>query len=164
MRYYLALLATLLCLLKVVSGLQHTIRTQPRAAFVVLAHDSQLDEMVTTMHQLEAKFNRRYHYHWVFFTNMDFSEEFKIITSNATNATCVYEQIPKEHWYLPQWINNSQHEVDLNIMCDAAAGNTRMQSDPHIYRWNSGLFAREKRLRNYDWFWKVEPGVSLHIL
>lgn len=28
------------------------------------------------------------------------------------------------------------------------------------YRWNLGSFAREHRMRDYDWFWRVEPGVS----
>ena len=117
--------------------------------------------MITTMHQLEAKFNRRYHYHWVFFTNGEFSEEFRVITSNATSATCVYEKIPAEHWSLPQGIDHPRYEADVSFVCDAEAGKTYMHSDPHMYRWNSGLFAREKRLRAYDWFWKVNPGVSI---
>jgi Glycolipid 2-alpha-mannosyltransferase len=136
---------------------------KPKAAFVVLAHDYELPEMVASMQQLEGTFNKRYHYHWVFFSNEEFSETFRRVTSNATNATCVYEQIPSQHWTLPQWVNHPQYDADLDLMCDAGTGKTCMHSDPHMYRWNSGLFAKEKRLRDYDWFWKVEPGVGTNI-
>jgi hypothetical protein len=138
----------------------HRPASRPRAAFVSLARESQLEAMVASMHQLEARFNRRYHYHWVFFSNDGFSETFRRVTSNATRATCVYEQIAAAHWTLPQWIHHPRYDADLELMCAEEGGHTCMQNDPSMYRWNSGLFAREKRLRDYDWFWKVEPGVS----
>jgi hypothetical protein len=154
------LLVLFLFLFSAVSGVRsHHGTKRPRAAFVALAHDAELSEMIMSMQQLEARFNRRYHYHWVFFSNKEFSVTFKDVTSNATNATCIYEQIPPEHWTLPQWINHPRYDADLDLMCDAGTSRTCMHSDPHMYRWNSGLFAREKRLRDYDWFWKVEPGV-----
>lgn len=35
-----------------------------------------------------------------------------------------------------------------------------VESYHHMCRWNSGLFAQEKRLAEYDYYWRVEPGVS----
>jgi hypothetical protein len=46
-------------------------------------------------------------------------------------------------------------------MGSIGVGKAWLQSYHHMCRWNAGLFALEKRLAYYDFFWRVEPGVSL---
>ncbi|KAF7544060.1 hypothetical protein G7046_g9865 [Stylonectria norvegica] len=135
----------------------------PRAALVTLTHDHDLPATLFSIQQLEDKFNNRYHYHWIFFSTRELSENFKRSTSNATNATCIYEVIPHENWSEPEWIDHHRlqesqaGELDYDLHAEKA-----LPDVGQIYRWNSGLFAKEKRLRYYDWFWRVEPGAQFN--
>ncbi|PHH86731.1 hypothetical protein CDD83_9827 [Cordyceps sp. RAO-2017] len=125
----------------------------PRAVLVSLTHEHDLYPMLSSISQLEDTFNGRYRYDWVFFSTGSLSEEFRRLTSNATKATCIYEVIRHGSWSAPagtpdlepQWPGTEHHDDDR-------LGQMR--------RWKSGPFARESRLRDYDWFWIIEPGAQ----
>ncbi|TIC95914.1 Glycolipid 2-alpha-mannosyltransferase [Colletotrichum higginsianum] len=116
----------------------------PRAAFVALVSPNQQDQMVASVVQLEQRFNRKYCYDWVFFSYEDLGEDFKDATSNATASTVTYNLIPQQHWSIPGSVDAGRFEAAAH----------------HKSRWSAGLFAREKRLQAYDWFWMVEPGTQ----
>ncbi|WYZ38014.1 hypothetical protein EsH8_II_001520 [Colletotrichum jinshuiense] len=128
--FILLILMILLQIPSVLSGAIHLKELSPRAAFVSLVAEQQLEQMVASIAQLEQRFNDKYHYDWVFFSHEELSEEFKEVTSNATAATGV--------------------DADKALIRTAH----------HKRRWSAGLFAREKRLQAYDWFWMVEPGTQ----
>ncbi|KAI8945176.1 glycosyltransferase family 15 protein [Xylaria longipes] len=118
--------------------------------------------MVYSMVQLEARFNSRptHQYDWVFFNDGEFSEEFMLGVRNATNSQCYFEIIPKEHWSVPSWIDTTRFDVGRQFMGSIGVGKAWLQSYHHMCRWNAGLFALEKRLAYYEFFWRVEPGVD----
>lgn len=47
------------------------------AVMLMLARNSELDGAVSSVRQLEEKFNRRFHYPWVFLNDEPFTDEFK---------------------------------------------------------------------------------------
>ena len=47
------------------------------AVMLMLARNSELEGAVSSVRQLEDRFNRRYHYPWVFLNEEPFTEEFK---------------------------------------------------------------------------------------
>ncbi|KAI1799313.1 glycosyltransferase family 15 protein [Daldinia bambusicola] len=118
--------------------------------------------MVSSILQVEARFNRRetHRYDWVFFNNEEFTEEFKVTVSKATDSQCYFERIPEEHWSIPSWIDVTRFDVGRQFMGGIGVGKAWLQSYHHMCRWNAGIFASEKRLANYDWFWRVEPAVK----
>jgi mannosyltransferase len=79
---------------------------RPRAAFVSLAHETDLPAVLSSISQLEETFNHRYHYHWVFFSTQPLSEEFRRQTSNATGAICIYEVISVSDLASPTYLNS----------------------------------------------------------
>ncbi|KAI0429058.1 glycosyltransferase family 15 protein [Xylaria sp. FL1042] len=117
--------------------------------------------MVYSMNQLEARFNSRptHRYDWVFFNDEEFNEEFMSAVQNATNSQCYFEIIPEEHWSIPAWIDTTRFDVGRQFMGSIGVGKAWLQSYHHMCRWNAGLFALEKRLAFYEFFWRVEPGV-----
>ncbi|KAI0450852.1 glycolipid 2-alpha-mannosyltransferase-domain-containing protein [Xylaria acuta] len=141
---------------------QSLLETRPKAAFVALVRNSEVEEMVYSMIQLEARFNSRptHQYDWVFFNDEDFSEEFMLAVGNATISQCYFEIIPKEHWSVPSWIDTTRFDVGRQFMGSIGVGKAWLQSYHHMCRWNAGLFALEKRLAYYEFFWRVEPGVD----
>ncbi|KAH0522856.1 hypothetical protein TsFJ059_006643 [Trichoderma semiorbis] len=133
---------------------------KPRAAFVSLAHENDLSALLSSISQLEETFNYRYQYHWIFFSTQPLSEEFRQQTSNATGAVCFYEVISGEKLASPK------QPAAFNTLSPAQTGEYvseiggQVQSLDQISRWNSGPFASENRLRDYDWIWRIEPGAQ----
>lgn len=48
----------------------------------------------------------------------------------------------------------------LEYLGAIGVGKGWMISYRHMCRWNSGFFYRHPKLRDYDWYWRVEPDVS----
>ncbi|KAI1403902.1 glycolipid 2-alpha-mannosyltransferase-domain-containing protein [Hypoxylon fuscum] len=138
--------------------------TRPKAAFISLVRNEELQDMVASIQQVESRFNGReaHRYDWVFFNNEEFTEEFKAAVSNATSSKCYFERIPEENWSIPPWIDVTRFDVGRQFMGGIGVGKAWLQSYHHMCRWNAGIFAMEKRLADYDWFWRVEPAVKFY--
>ncbi|KAI6759649.1 hypothetical protein HG530_010329 [Fusarium avenaceum] len=133
-----------------------------RAALVTVVGEADLPATLFSIKQIEDNFNNRHLYDWVFFSVHDLPEKFKEQTSNATNATCLFEVIPKENWDVPGWTDlpqlASSQELNADHKLAANKSNTLVRQ---MKRWSSAPFAKERRLKNYEWFWRVEPGAQL---
>jgi mannosyltransferase len=55
-----------------------------------LVRNSEVDDMVSSMVDLERTWNHKFNYPWTFFNDEPFSEEFKKKTRAATNAEVRY--------------------------------------------------------------------------
>ncbi|KAF5670221.1 mannosyltransferase [Fusarium heterosporum] len=134
-----------------------------RAAMVTLVQEADLPATLFSIKQIEDNFNNRHLYDWVFFSVQNLPEKFKEETSNATNATCIFEVIPNENWNVPGWTDQPQlpisHETNANHDSRIPRPTAIIRK---MNRWRSAPFAKEKRLKTYEWFWRVEPGVQLH--
>ncbi|KAK7203397.1 glycolipid 2-alpha-mannosyltransferase [Myxozyma melibiosi] len=127
-------------------------RPKPKAALISLGIEM-------SMRQLEARFNHKYNYPWVFFNDVPFDDEFKARTQNLTSAECKYILIPDEHWSLPPWIDEGRFISSLEYLGAIGVGKGWMISYRHMCRWNSGFFYKHPALDEYDWYWRVEPDV-----
>ncbi|CRG89975.1 hypothetical protein PISL3812_07015 [Talaromyces islandicus] len=130
------------------------------AAIISLVRNSELDGMLASMRQFESSFNARYSYPWVFFNNEPFSDEFKERTQAATSGSCSYEIIPKEHWDVPDWIDQSRLEQAFKDMDDKWVKHGSQLSYHKMCRWFSGFFFRHPALDNFKYYWRVEPDVK----
>lgn len=83
-------------------------------------------------------------------------------TQNLTSAKCYYEVVPLEHWSLPDWIDEGRFMNSLEYLGAIGVGKGWMISYRHMCRWNSGFFYKHPRLKDFDWYWRVEPDVRLH--
>lgn len=80
-------------------------------------------------------------------------------TQNMTSSKCYYEIVPKEHWSLPDWIDEGRFMNSLEYLGAIGVGKGWMISYRHMCRWNSGFFYKHPRLKDFDWYWRVEPDV-----
>jgi mannosyltransferase len=132
-----------------------------RAALVTVVSEADLPATLFSIKQIEDNFNNRHLYDWVFFSVHNLPEKFKEETSNATNATCLFEVIPKENWDVPGWTDVPQLASSQELNPDHKfAVNKSNALVRQMKRWSSAPFAKERRLKNYEWFWRVEPGVG----
>jgi alpha 1,2-mannosyltransferase len=65
---------------------------------------------------MEATFNHKYNYPWIFLNEEPFTEEFINLTSSMTNAKVSYGLVPTEHWSYPPWINQTYAKEQREIM------------------------------------------------
>ncbi|KAF8636698.1 hypothetical protein AX17_003503 [Amanita inopinata Kibby_2008] len=135
-------------------------KRRANATFVFLCRNSDINDVVSSVQQMEDRFNRRYNYPWVFLNEEPFSSEFKQRVSLLTDAPVSFGQIPREHWFQPAWIDEER----------ARAGRLKLMAQRIIYaesipyrnmcRFNSGFFFQHELLQPYRYYWRVEPGVQ----
>ncbi|OZJ03433.1 hypothetical protein BZG36_03184 [Bifiguratus adelaidae] len=146
---------------------QRALQTKPpsrkaKAAFVVLVRNSEQESMTSAIRNLEERFNRNFHYPYVFLNDEPFTPEFKEAMHRVSDAEMEFGLIPEEHWSYPAHVNQTY----------AAECRERMEKDGiyyggsetyrHMCRFNSGFFFRHPLLDKYDWYWRVEPGVKYY--
>ncbi|KAJ8074232.1 hypothetical protein PM082_012539 [Marasmius tenuissimus] len=130
------------------------------ATLLILARNSDIDGVLSSMEQLEGRFNKRFGYPWVLLNEVEFDEEFKTRVREATSAPIEFGVIPYDDWYPPEWINEEK----------AMEGRIKLQDQGIIYadsvpyrnmcRFNSGFFFRHPLMQPYKYYWRVEPGIS----
>ncbi|KAM0792249.1 hypothetical protein ACM66B_004943 [Microbotryomycetes sp. NB124-2] len=131
------------------------------AALVALVRNGEKDAMQNSMRSVEAKFNRKFGYPWVFMNDEPFTDEFKKAVLSMTRSEVKFAQIPKEHWSYPDWVNQTLAAQERQKMVDENVIYGGSESYRHMCRFNSGFFYRQKVLQEYDWYWRVEPGIEL---
>lgn len=135
-----------------------------KAVIVTLCRNSDLRELLPTLRQFEERFNKRFSYPYVFLNNEPFEDGFKIQVSalieQGSNAKISFGLIPKDHWSYPTWINQKKAEqcrADLGRRGTIYGGS---ESYRFMCRYFSGFFFRHPLLDEYEYYWRVEPGVQ----
>ncbi|KAL7316075.1 hypothetical protein PS15m_005215 [Mucor circinelloides] len=131
-----------------------------KAVIVILVRNNELAAMRRTLRQFEDRFNRKYNYPYVFLNDEPFTDEFKYAISVMTNAEIKFGLVPSSMWSVPDHVNET---VMNSQLADYAARNIMYGgslSYRHMCRFNSGFFYRHPLLAEYDYYWRVEPGVS----
>ncbi|KAL1917661.1 uncharacterized protein VTP21DRAFT_4054 [Calcarisporiella thermophila] len=135
-------------------------KRRARAALVVLARNTDVYEMRKSMQQMEDMFNRDYAYPWVFLNEEDFSDDFKEMTSAMTNAPTYYGKISQEYWSIPPWIDQEKARLAREEMARNKVIYGGSLPYRHMCRFESGFFYRHPLLQDFDYYWRVEPGVE----
>ena len=89
----------------------------------MLARNSDTEGALRSVRELEDRFNHKYQYPWVFLNEEPFSDDFKNRIGNVVSGQAIFEQIPHDHWYQPDWIDEDK----------AKAGRDKMVQDNIIY-------------------------------
>ncbi|KJA27200.1 glycosyltransferase family 15 protein [Hypholoma sublateritium FD-334 SS-4] len=126
------------------------------ATFVFLCRNSDINGAVSSIQQMEDRFNKDYGYPWVLLNEEPFTEEFKRRVSVLTDAPIHFGQIPAEHWFQPEWIDeNKAREGRLRMMAKGIiyAGSVSYRN---MCRFNSGFFFRHELLQAYRYYWRPD--------
>ncbi|SCU97253.1 LAMI_0F09406g1_1 [Lachancea mirantina] len=136
--------------------------TKEKATFVTLARNEDLYSLIGSIASIEDRFNRKFQYDWVFLNDKEFTEEFKRVTTAMISGTTKYGKVPPEHWSYPEWIDqNKAAQVRDQMRADRIIYGDS-ESYRHMCRFESGFFYRNEMLKDYDWYWRVEPDTRIH--
>lgn len=132
------------------------------ATLLMLVRNWELDVALDAMQSLEDRFNHKYQYDWTFLNDVPFDQDFVEATSFMASGKTQYAQIPWGDWHRPPWINNTKFEEGLLSMKEQGVLYGNSHSYRNMCRFNSGYFFRQKILEPYDYYFRVEPGVTYH--
>ncbi|KAF8877525.1 glycosyltransferase family 15 protein [Infundibulicybe gibba] len=142
-----------------------TVEKGPRranASFVILARNSDLAGTLSSIHELESRFNSGFNYPYVLLNEVEFTAEFKSKVSAAVSSKVEFGVIPNEHWYQPEWIDEEKATKSRNQMTANGVKYGGSVAYRNMCRFNSGFFFRHPLLLKYRWYWRVEPSVHYH--
>ncbi|CRG90621.1 alpha 1,2-mannosyltransferase [Talaromyces islandicus] len=131
------------------------------ATFVTLARNDDVWEIAKSIREVEDRFNRNYHYDWVFLNDKPFDDTFKKVTTSLVSGTTHYGLIPKEHWSYPEWIDQAKAKKVREDMKERKIIYGDSESYRHMCRYESGFFFRHELMLNYEYYWRVEPSIQL---
>jgi len=131
-----------------------------KATYVSLVRNNELGAMRDSMRQIESAFNRKAGYPWVFLNDEDFTEEFKQGVRQMTRSEIYFGKIPREHWSYPDWVDQEKAAKERQRMEDDRVIYGGSESYRHMCRFNSGFFYKHELMQQFDWYWRIEPGVE----
>ncbi|CUM66876.1 uncharacterized protein PRCAT00004560001 [Priceomyces carsonii] len=130
------------------------------ATIVMLVRNSELKGALESIRSLEDRFNKDYRYPWVFLNEVPFEEEFIEQTSLMVSGETYYELVPEEDWEPPSFIDERKLQEGLKKASDDGIVYGGLRSYRNMCHFNSGYFYKQKRLLNYEWYFRVEPDVQ----
>lgn len=130
------------------------------ATIMTLCQEADLDGVVETVRKLEDRFNRNYHYDWVFLNNEEFSKDFQEKVSLYVSGTAKFGKIPTEHWSYPDHIDLDKAKEGRDKMVSEKIIYGGSESYRHMCRFNSGFFYKHPLMQQYKYYWRVEPHVD----
>ncbi|QEU59615.1 Ktr1 [Kluyveromyces lactis] len=133
-----------------------------KATFVTLARNGDLTELLSSIRSVEDRFNKKFQYDWVFLNDEEFTDDFKNTVASMISGNVKFGLIPVEHWSYPSWIDQ---EKAAQVRADMKAKKIiygHSESYRHMCRYESGFFYRHKLMDEYEFYWRVEPGVKIY--
>ncbi|OZJ01412.1 hypothetical protein BZG36_05611 [Bifiguratus adelaidae] len=144
-------------------GSSHDAASRPvKAAFVILTRNSELHQVRASIRQMEDRFNHRFHYPYVFLNDEHFTDEFKELTTSLASGETFYGKVPPSMWSYPTWINVTKADEDRAQLEKSGVPYGGSLSYRHMCRFQSGWFFRHPLLDQFDYYWRVEPGVQYY--
>ncbi|GME89964.1 unnamed protein product [[Candida] boidinii] len=132
------------------------------ATILTLCRNDDLYSILTSIREVEDRFNNKFHYDWVFLNNEEFSDEFKLKTSNIISGKTKYGIIPEEHWSYPDYIDLEKAADKRKELAGKGVIYASSESYRHMCRFNSGFFYKHPILNDYKYYWRVEPDVKFY--
>lgn len=118
--------------------------------------------MVKSIRHVEDRFNRNYHYDWVFLNDQPFDDTFKKVTTALVSGKTHYGVIPEEQWGFPEWIDQEKAKKVRESMAERKIIYGDSISYRHMCRYESGFFFRHELLQQFEYYWRVEPSIELY--
>ncbi|PVU91828.1 hypothetical protein BB561_004187 [Smittium simulii] len=133
-----------------------------KAAIIVLSRNTEVQDILYSMRQFEDRFNRNYHYPYIFLNDKPFTTKFMTLTSAATQSDVTYALIPKEHWDPPSFVDMNAVKVAHRQFKKEGVLYGDSMTYRQMIRFNSGFFYKHPLLADLDYYWRLEPNVDFY--
>ncbi|EHA53754.1 hypothetical protein MCOR27_010934 [Pyricularia oryzae] len=131
-----------------------------KAALVMLARNSELEQAKHTVESVERRFNRWFHYPVVFFNDEEWDPEFVRQLNATVSGEARFEIIPRDVWYFPSWMDADKAKASIKDQGDRGVSHGGLEGYHHMCRFYSGKFYNLEALKEFKWYWRLEPDVD----
>ena len=83
-------------------------------------------------------------------------------TGDATRARCIYGHIPEDQWGYPKWISPEDAAQARKEMEEHGVLYGSRESYHHMCRYFSGFIHKHPLLKEFDYYWRMEPDVHYY--
>ncbi|WFD49070.1 hypothetical protein GLX27_003748 [Malassezia furfur] len=142
--------------------LAHFVSQKPNAAIYALVRNRELGSLLETMQDMERNFNAHpdTQYPYVFLNDEPFTDRFMRHVRAATRARVYFGQVPPEEWAVPASVDMDRARKSWDLMQRQHVAYADSQSYRQMCRYQSGLFMNHPLMQPFDYYWRIEPGVS----
>lgn len=91
----------------------HAQGRRENAALVMLAQNSELAAARRTVVSIEDRFNRWFHYPYVFLNDQPWDPEFIRVMNQTVSGEARFEVIPRREWTYPDWIDEQAARASI---------------------------------------------------
>lgn len=156
------------------------------SAMLIVCKNNDLNSILKTLENFENKFNRNFHYPWIFISEELLTKDFTAKVFEATSSDLIIAQIPKAYWNMPCGVNrrnmNSymmERKSREHMMNRSRKSRGRMMGrskdgcnddkeengmenfSPQMDRFLSGFLPKLDSLKDFKYIWNVKPGDEL---
>ncbi|ODV62846.1 glycosyltransferase family 15 protein [Ascoidea rubescens DSM 1968] len=114
-------------------------KSKANATFVTLARNSDIWGIVDAIRSVEDRFNKKFHYDWIFLNDEEFSQDFIDATSAIVSGKTKYGKIPKEQWSYPDFLDVEKADKAREEMKEKGIIYGDSVSYRHMCRFESGV-------------------------
>lgn len=148
------------------SDKQFGIKSKPigggsNGVFITVMESSQVFPMLETLVAYESRFNHRYHYDWVIFSDRALPLHMKRQAQFLTSGKVKFFMIDRSHWSFPKGVDAERAYAWRGRMEALHLTEGNYMDSRHRSRFLSGVLQNLEELSSYDYYWLVEPGSAL---
>ncbi|KAM0688665.1 hypothetical protein COBT_000066 [Conglomerata obtusa] len=136
--------------------------SKENAVLLILCRNSDINGISNSLREFEETFNKTYGYPYVFLNDEDFTDDFKSAISKVISSPASFGKLTSEQWGPPAWIDleKAQKSMDaLNSMGIIYGGSLSYRN---MCRFFSGFFYKHDLVKEYEYFWRIEPDVNFY--
>lgn len=140
--------------------LDETMNQRENATMMTLVKSTELYNLLPTIRNFEDRFNKNFHYDWVFINNEKFTESFQAQVKNICSGSVTFIQLPESMWSYPEFIDQKAATIARHQMRRRGIKYGGSIAYRHMCRFFSGLFYQLEELKKYKYYWRIEPDVE----
>ncbi|SCU88645.1 LADA_0E11320g1_1 [Lachancea dasiensis] len=131
------------------------------ATFVMLTRNEDIEGVLKSLHSIERHFNQWYQYPYVFLNDAPFTPEFVQLVKTATRAETHFGVLSVAEWEFPPSVREqSIFQESIDDQGDRGIMYGNMESYHKMCRFFAGAFYQHPLVRQYEWYWRLEPDVE----
>ncbi|WUR05146.1 glycolipid 2-alpha-mannosyltransferase [Vairimorpha necatrix] len=138
------------------------IYTKENAVIFILCRNSDLKGISGTLRNFEEMFNKQYKYPYVMVNDQEFTEEFKNTIKSIISTTVQFGKLTEDEFGVPKFINMNIVKTNMEILKAAQIIYGDSLSYRKMCRFFSGKFFNIPLLKQYRYYWRIEPDVKFY--
>lgn len=130
------------------------------ATLFTLVRNTELYDLLPTIRNFEDRFNKKFHYGWIFANDEPFNDDFMKQIRQACSGSVTFIHLPQWAWGYPDFIDQKKAAYARRKMLRLHVKYGESESYRHMCHFFSGKFFLLDELKSYRYYWRIEPDVE----